>query len=168
MGPQLLLGGWRAAFTGRLRRDNLGSARSGSWLAPDELCPECNARTIAPYSNGSVAAALRVSGPVRWQVRPGASARWEQRHYDQPQFTERQGPFGIQHLDRRLRHDQRVGAGASLALRLSRAWTLAARYDHSRVSSSFDPLPGGCPPGQACPTAPPSPRPTARATGSTG
>jgi hypothetical protein len=149
--PQLAVGGWRGSLMARLRRDDLGSARTGPQPSPDDLCPDCTADTLVPYSNQSIAATARLAAPLSWRVRPALSARWELRSYDRPQRTQRQGPFGIEDLGTRIRHDARLGLGGSLSLRLTPNCSLTARYDHLRLGSSYERLRGtGCPAGTTC------------------
>jgi tetratricopeptide (TPR) repeat protein len=151
MTPQLAVAGWRASVMGRLRRDDLGSANTGPQPSPDDVCPECTAETVVPYSNKSVGATARLAAPFSWRLRPAMSARWELRGYDQPQRTQRQGPFGIEDLGTRIRRDTRLGLGGSLTLRLTDDCTLTARYDHLRLWSNHQRLRGtGCPAGTSC------------------
>ena len=149
--PQLAVAGWRGSLTGRLRRDDLGRASTGPTPSPDELCPDCTADTEIPYSNQSFGANARIAAPLSWRLRPALSARWELRSYDQPQRTQRQGPFGIEDLGTRIRQDTRLGLGASLTLRLTDDATLSVRYDHLRLWSNYERLRGtGCPVGTSC------------------
>jgi hypothetical protein len=151
MTPQLAVAGWRGSLMGRLRRDELGRASTGPTPSPDELCPDCTAETEIPYSNESFGATARIAAPLSWRLRPGLSARWELRSYDQPQRTQRQGPSGIEDLGTRVRQDTRLGLGASLTLRLTPDITLTARYDQLRLWSNYDRLRGtGCPAGTTC------------------
>ena len=151
MTPQLAVAGWRGSLLGRLRRDDLGRTRTGPTPAPDELCPDCTAETEIPYSNQSVGAAARIAAPWAWRLRPALSARWELRSYDQPQRTQREGPFGIEDLGTRVRQDTRLGLGASLTLRLTDSAWLSARYDHLRLRSNYERLRGtGCPGATTC------------------
>jgi hypothetical protein len=151
MAPQLTMAGWRASLTGRLRRDDLGTARTGPEPAPDELCPDCTADTEIPYGNRSAGTTARLAAPLAWRLRPALSARWEVRSYDRPQRTERQGSAGIEELGTRLRRDTRLGLGGSLTLRLTEDVGLTVRYDHLQLRTSYDRLRGtGCPPATAC------------------
>jgi hypothetical protein len=151
MAPQLAAAGWRASLLARLRRDDLGRTSTGPTPSPDELCPECTAETEIPYSNQSVGASARIAAPWDWRLRPALSARWELRSYDQPQRTQRQGPFGVEDLGTRVRQDTRLGLGASLTLRLTDSAWLTARYDHLRLRSNYERLRGtGCPANTTC------------------
>jgi hypothetical protein len=151
LSPQLSLAGWRASVTGRLRRDDLGSVHVGAEPSPDGLCLDCITDTVVPYSNQGVGASARLSAPFRWRLRPSLSGRWELRSYDRPQRTQRVGASGLETLGSRIRQDIRLGVGASVALRLGPACTLTARYDHLRLSSSYQELQAArCPQGDSC------------------
>jgi tetratricopeptide (TPR) repeat protein len=129
-GAHLVLGDWRTSLTGRLRRDALGVARTPLGTV-DPMCPDCGTSWVVPYSNASVAASFRVLAPFRWRMRPGMSARWEMRSYDQPSRLEQKTALALERLDSQFRRDQRLGLGASVACRLADGYTLDLKYNYS-------------------------------------
>ncbi len=155
--PLLTVAGWQLWLSGRLRQDQLGTARSPQPTADDPTCPGCTFTLVEPYSNISTAASARVGAPLRWRLRPALAARWERRLYDLPRRTELNGPADFQSSGgAQLRADQRLSVDASLQLQLTTSVVAGARFDESASSTTYSALGRPACVGAICPMNPPT------------
>ena len=110
-------------------------------MAPSEdpLCGDCGGRTVVSHSHDALGATFLLSSPFRWPVRPQLWARWDLRIYDQDQDPEGQGALGLERRDGRLRRDEHLAVGASVAVRVGRGTTLSLRHERSGFSTTMTP-----------------------------
>jgi hypothetical protein len=156
--PVLVLGGWRAALTARLRTDALGSARFEASTDGDPACATCAAAAVVPYSNRAAAVGVRLTAPGSWRLRPALWARGDRRLYQQRAAMERTDDVIAGSSERTALGERATGstaAGASLRLRLGDQVALTARWEYQRFVGVFRPAsPTACAGHDACNQAP--------------